>query len=279
MPDALPMLTRGSDRTNQRFLERNTRFWALLWKDLYSRGPNTLPFYTSFCLGSGKKKYRDGLQIAHNPWFNLTEQQYQPSVPSVFEYQFDEAYHGGSCIKFTNKVNNIRLFTTDFSCENNLIAAYVFKRTDPEIKVQLVLNVQNDIGDSSMLIYCDSDERDEPNIKIEPGKRFLNPLKANVLKYTIVGLSNRHEKIFPSSNRPILGWKTKYFYLNFDEVAKFGRVIDIGISINKHHWNEESDCVLLGALQIHSGIEDGGHITRNMDVISFDKDDSGEFME
>lgn len=48
-----PWTKNGTDACNHQFLARNNRFWGMLWKYLYSRGPNTLPFYTSFCIGSG----------------------------------------------------------------------------------------------------------------------------------------------------------------------------------------------------------------------------------
>lgn len=271
MPDEHPMRSEGSDNINAKFLERNTRFWSLIWTQLYSRGPNTLPFYTSFCLGSGKKQYRNGLQISNEPWFNLMEQQYQPSVPSNFKYQFEEAYHGGSCIKFDQAVRNIRLFATDFSLTDNLIASFVFKRTDPEIDIQLVLNVQNENGDRSILVYCNSDKRNELTAILKPYERIVNPLKTSLLKYTVVGLSNRHEKIFPSSNRGINGWETRYYYLSFDDIAKHGRVVDIGLTINKESDWKENDSVLLGALHIHSGIKDEKPITAELEPISFNK--------
>lgn len=271
MPDEHPMRAEGTDNINEKFLQRNTRFWSLLWTQLYSRGPNTLPFYTSFCLGSGKKQYRNGLQISSEPWFNLMEQQYQPSVPSQFEYQFEEAYHGGSCIKFDKTGQNIRLFASDFSLKDNLIASFVFKRTDPAIDIQFVLNVQNEQGDRSLLVYCNSDERNELNAVLKPSERIVNPLKSNLLKYAVVGLSNRHEKIFPSSNRAINGWETRYYYLNFDDIAKHGRVVDIGISISKKDNWTENDSVLLGALHIHSGIKDEERITAELDPISFNQ--------
>ncbi|XP_055305335.1 cytosolic endo-beta-N-acetylglucosaminidase isoform X2 [Sitodiplosis mosellana] len=277
MPDEHPMRAEGTDNINTKFLKRNTRFWSLLWTQLYSRGPNTLPFYTSFCLGSGKKQYRNGLQIGNEPWFNLLEQQYQPSVPSHFEYQFEEAYHGGSCIKFVETVRNIRLFATDFSLKDNLIASFVFKRSDPAIDIQLVLNVQNGKGDQSLLVYCNSDIRNKLNAILKPCERHVNPLRRNLLKYTVVGLSNRHEKIFPSSNRAINGWETRYYYLNFDGIAKLGRIVDIGVSINKeNNWNE-NDSVLLGALHIHCGIKDEERITAELDPISFNE--NGGFKE
>ncbi|XP_031628617.1 cytosolic endo-beta-N-acetylglucosaminidase [Contarinia nasturtii] len=268
MPNEHPLRDEGTDDINRKFLERNTRFWKLLWTYLYSRGPNVLPFYTSFCLGSGKKQYRNGLQIGNEPWFNLQEQQFQPSVPSSFEYQFEEAYHGGSCIRFSESVNKLRLFATDFTCKDNLIVSFVFKRSDYAIDVQLVLNVQNDKGDQNLLVYCDSDRRLESNAILKTGEHIVTPLRANLLKYACIGLSNRHEKIFPSGNRSINGWETRYYYLNFDEIAKHGRVTDVGISIKKDNWTD-TDSVLLGALHIHRGIKDEERIITHLDSISF----------
>lgn len=271
MPDQYPMHTEGRDEVNERFLERNNRFWSLLWRYFFTRGPNTLPFYTSFCLGSGKRQFRSGLRISNKPWFNLMEQQYQPSVPSSFEYQYDDAYHGGSCIKFNRAVRNVRLFATDFECINNLVVSFVFKRTDPQIEILLVLNLQNQNGDKTLLICCKSDGRDHLNAdRTATNEKFIiRPLHGQLLKYTMIGLSNRNEKIFPSSNRPINGWETRYYYLNFDEMAKYGHLIDIGITIDKNRWLR-SDSVLLGALHIHSGIEEERYITEHLDSISFD---------
>ena len=271
MPDEHPLAEEGNDNINAKFLERNTRFWSLLWMHLYSRGPNTLPFYTSFCIGSGIKLYRNGLQISNEPWFNLIEQQYQPSVPSKFEYQFEEAYHGGSCLKFGKGVSNIRLFATDFSLRDNLIVSFVFKRSDPEIDMQLMLNVQNEGGNQSLLVYCNSDIRDKSNTISKPNATTVNPLKRNLLKYAVVGLSNRHEKIFPSSNRAVNGWETRYYYLSFDEMAKHGRVVDIGITIDKPGNWTGNDSVLLGALHIHNGIKDEERITAELGTISFNE--------
>lgn len=275
MPDEHPMALVGTDEINKKFLQRNTRFWSLIWNSLYSRGPNTLPFYTSFCLGSGKKQYRDGLQIGNEPWFNLMEQQYQPSVPSSYEYQFDEAYHGGSCIKFVGSVEKLRLFVTDFPCKDNLVASFVFKRSSTQIDVQLVLNIENEAGNKNYLIYCDGDIRNENNVVLKPCERFVNPLRTHLLKYIVVGLSNRHEKIFPSSRRPINGWETRYYYLNFDEIAKLGRVVDIGITVNKENWTE-TDSLLLGALHIHCGIHDEAQLVNILPKISFDEQNSLE---
>lgn len=179
-----------------------------------------------------------------------------------------QIFSGGSCIKFSEAVQNARLFATDFSCKDNLIVSFVFKRSDYGIDLQLILNVQNDKGDQNMLVYCDSDTRFESNAILKPSERVVTPLRANLLKYACIGLSNRHEKIFPAGNRSINGWETRYYYLNFDEIAKHGRVTDIGISIKKDNWTE-TDSVLLGALHMHRGIRDEERIVAHLDTISF----------
>lgn len=260
----------GTDGVNIQFLERNTRFWTRLWNHLYLRGPNTLPFYTTFCLGSGKRLYRDGTEVkGSKPWFNLMKQQFQPSVPSSYVYNFEESYDGGSSIQFVEPVHNVRLFVTDFPCKDNLVASFVYKRSSPEMNVQLVLYVESENADDNLLIYCNAD--DVRNVLIRPQERVVSPLKSNLLKYTVAGLSNRHEKVFPSRNRPINGWETRYFYLNFDEIAKHGRVTDIGITINKNDW-DETDSLLLGALHIQSGIRDDQPLTNALPTISFSAD-------
>lgn len=259
----------GTDGINIKFLERNTRFWTQLWNHLYLRGPNTLPFYTTFCLGSGKKLYHDGVEIVGSkPWFNLMKQQFQPSVPSSYVYNFEESYDGGSCIQFVQPVHNVRLFVTDFPCQDNLVASFVFKRSSPEMSVQLVLFVESEDGDKNLLIYCDGDMQNVTNVLIRPHERIVNPLRSNQLKYTIAGLTNRNDKIFPNRNRPINGWETRYFYLNFDDIAKHGRITDIGITINKNGW-DETDSLLLGALHIHSGIRDDQTLTNALPKLSF----------
>ncbi|XP_067005805.2 cytosolic endo-beta-N-acetylglucosaminidase isoform X2 [Anabrus simplex] len=57
-------------------------FWKKLWNYLYIHGPSHLPFSTSFCQGYGKRLYHKGKVIQDHPWYNLSKQQYQPSVPS-----------------------------------------------------------------------------------------------------------------------------------------------------------------------------------------------------
>lgn len=270
IPDMKPFAKNGSDGLNNKFIARNNRFWALLWKYLYSRGPNTLPFYTSFCMGSGKRQFRDGLAISNETWFNLMEQEYQPSVPSLFEYHFDEAYRGGSCIKFNETVQNARLFVTDFTCQNDIVLSYVYKRSDPKINVTLILNVENGEGDKNILVFCNCDGSVEHERSQKRCEQFLSPIGRYPLRTLLRGLSIRDEKTFPSTAAPVNGWETRYFYLKFDKSAQLSRIVDIGVSVFNDRWDNH-DTVLLGALHVHNGIENDDRLQQPETNISFTK--------
>lgn len=269
MKGADPWTKAGTDESNYQFLARNNRFWGMLWKYLYSRGPNTLPFYTSFCMGSGKRQYRDGLAISNQAWFNLMEQEYQPSVPSLFQYHFEEAYRGGSCIRFNDTIQNARLFVTDFTCNDDIVLSYVYKRSDPNINVTLILNVENDKGNKNILVYCNSDGKVTHDTRIQrPCEHSLKPVTRYGLRTLLRGLSLRDEKTFPSIAAPVNGWETRYFYLRFDKAAQSSRIVDIGISVHNNQWDHK-DSVLLGALHVHNGIENSESVQQLENAITF----------
>lgn len=259
MPDGIdPWTKNGTDECNYKFLARNNRFWGMLWKYLYTRGPSTLPFYTSFCLGSGKRQYRDGLIISNQAFFSLIEMEFQPSVP-VFQHHFDEAFRGGSCIRFdNNSIHNARLFVTDFACKDDIVLSYVYKRSDPNINVTLILNVENDTGNKNIFVYCNSDGNVVHETK-RPCEHSVEPVTRYGLRTLLRGLSLRDEKTFPSIAAPVNGWETRYFYLKFDETAQSGRIVDIGITVHRDHW-DGNESVLLGALHVHNGIENSERV-------------------
>lgn len=225
-----------------------------------------MPFYTSFCLGSGKRKFRDGIESENSAWFNLMEQEYQPSVPVEFNYYFDEAYRGGSCIRFMKNISGLRLFVTDFDCDQNIIVSYVFKRSTPQIHVQFILNIlKNDqqylratCGD---FINLEKKEEEEDSI----ARKHFYPLRGNNLRTVIIGLSERQEKLFASS-QPINGWEARYFNLKFNVFEKC-RIVDLGLSIEHRHWTQ-GDEVLLGAVHIHEGIGDDDSLSIPLELVS-----------
>lgn len=226
------------------------------------------PFYTSFCLGSGKRKYRNGIIDLNEPWMNLREQEYQPTIPFKLEYQFDDAYHGGSCVIFRSPIQNLRLFASYFPCDANLVVSYAFKRNDPNIRLRLILNVQDINENSYVLLNCDSEPFDDQSTK-QPFERNLKPITSKSLRYVCIGLNERQEKTLPSSERTSNNWEIRYFYLTFAESAKWSRIVDIGITATSPHWKDH-DFLLLGAMHIHSGVRDDDHIPSSENVPPID---------
>lgn len=129
------------DEINVRFMNRDVQFWQSLWNQLRMSGPSKLPFYSSFCLGSGYFANRLGMRVNRRPWHNLSKQEYQISVPSV-QRNFDEALDGGSCLVFNN-IDSMsraqRLLVCSFQRMAGLILSLAFKRSHPEIDVNLLL--------------------------------------------------------------------------------------------------------------------------------------------
>nr|CAD7455738.1 unnamed protein product [Timema tahoe] len=66
----------------ENFVTHEHVFWQKLWPYLQIHGPTLLPFETSFCQGFGEKMYNKGMIVSERPWYNLSKQQYQPSIAS-----------------------------------------------------------------------------------------------------------------------------------------------------------------------------------------------------
>lgn len=203
-----PFTETGTDSCNQLFIYRNNRFWSLLWRHLYTCGPTQLPFYTAFCLGSGKRKFRDGRETHSTTWFSLMEHQIQPLMPSPTTYQhyFEDAFHGGSCLKLNGNVKNVRLFVSDFDCDNDIIVSYAFKRTSHLIHLNCVLNVGHD--EDPFLAVCGEFLDGGVYKDAKDDVRFFEPLCGDDLHGVVVGLSERRDRIFPTL-RPINGWEIR----------------------------------------------------------------------
>ncbi|XP_032994924.1 cytosolic endo-beta-N-acetylglucosaminidase isoform X1 [Lacerta agilis] len=60
------------------FLNNEDKFWALLSDLLPTHSVGSLPFSTSFCLGMGKRHFRNGQESRTEPWYNLSAQEVQP---------------------------------------------------------------------------------------------------------------------------------------------------------------------------------------------------------
>lgn len=201
----------GSETCNTHFIERNDLFWSMLWRFLYTAGPTELPFYSTFCLGSGKRKFQDGqpATVEQQSWFNLSNQSWQPSVPSVagLNRYFDDSFNGGSCVRIVASQKPKRLFVADFSCEKNIILSYVFKRLSNIDDIQVVVIVEDVVGRKKCRIVCGSEDCAEREAESFAGK-FLKPLQGGNLQDTLSFVSERHEKVFPVF-APINGWETR----------------------------------------------------------------------
>lgn len=250
-----PFQTQHTDTVNHHFMQRNHLFWTLLWNYFYSSGPKALPFYTSFCLGSGRLKFRDGILTQSEPWFNIMEQEYQPSVPSVYEYYFGDAFRGGCCLRFRGNVNKLRLFVSDFRCADDMIVSYVFKRSSPHIRINLILKIVDHRNESHLIVHCGNDGE----ASSAAGEKHILPIAHIALERVIIGLSERQERILPSY-RPINDWHSRYFYIKFDRNISNARVVDVGVSVVKDGGWADDDFVQLGALHIHAGISDDQRI-------------------
>jgi mannosyl-glycoprotein endo-beta-N-acetylglucosaminidase len=97
----------GSDVCNLRFLEKNEAFWKTLWPYLSTAAIHSLPFSTSFCLGSGKFENRLGRMVYYGPWFNLAKQELQISVPGISRF-----YEGELMSWFRSGVYHLSHFQT-----------------------------------------------------------------------------------------------------------------------------------------------------------------------
>lgn len=205
-----PWTENGTDSCNQHFINRNNRFWSLLWAHFYTSGPKTLPFYTTFCMGSGKRNFRDGMEISASSWFSLMVHQWQPLLPGPGTYQhyFEDAFRGGSCLKIISNLKDVRLFTTDFSCDSNIIVSYAFKRTSHLIHLNLTLNVSH--RPAPFYIVC-GEYLDETVYANDEPVKFFEPLGGDNLRRVVMRLSERQERIFPTS-RPVHGWEIRYKY-------------------------------------------------------------------
>jgi hypothetical protein len=143
-----------SVEVNEAFLLRTDKFWNLLAKNIHIAGPATLPFYTNFSIGSGKARYSFGRKISDKPWFNLREQSFQLSIPTVngkLTHNFENSFHGGSSL-LLEKQNLMRIFTCNFECKAPFIFACAFKRLAKNVDLKFYLKVLNEITNESFVV-------------------------------------------------------------------------------------------------------------------------------
>lgn len=193
----------GTNQCNEMFIEKNDKFWNLLWQHLNTRGPTEMPFFTSFCIGSGKIKNRLG-RFQRKSWFHLGRQEFQPSVPSALSRYFDNALDGGSSLKISEHPNLCsRLFVCDFKCNRDLIVAYAFKRNRQSVDLELVLHFYDNLTEKSVRVVCGDNELFD-----EFGLKNIIKLDGNDVKNITINLGNKKERHLPGSDL-INGWEIR----------------------------------------------------------------------
>lgn len=251
-----PIVEHKNDALFQQYMERDHLFWGLIWRYLYTSGPRTLPFYTSFCMGSGKFRFDDGNAADKRPWFNLMWQEYQPSVPLGCEYHFDDGFRGGSCLKFLRNCNNLRLFITNFNCDQDIVVSYAYKFSSPHIQMNIILRILSEEEDH-LIVDCGNARAP----KLEFGCKSIPFLDGKNLDRVVDGLSVREEMTLPPDWSEFSDWYTRYYYLKFHPDVESIRIVDVGISITKEDkWTDE-DFIKLGALHIQAGFPDDEEIS------------------
>jgi mannosyl-glycoprotein endo-beta-N-acetylglucosaminidase len=229
----------GSDeyrnRFNQKFLERNDRFWSSMYEYFHMFGPKSLPFVTNFCIGSGKNFYRMGRSVKKS-WFNLKMQGIQPSTPSregFFTHFYDDAFDGGSSLSL-DTTELIRIFVCELACDDDVIFSYTFKRKSEENDIQVNLNLLDTKTSVDVQLVFEGNNGTNPFA--------ISCLAEDDVRNIAVYLANKRQTFVPSK---INGWETRYYLLKFDK-SIHARISDIGVKKIKR------GNVLLGYMAFYS---------------------------
>lgn len=216
-----------------------------MYEYFYIFGPKTLPFVTSFCIGSGKRFCRMGHEVKKN-WFNLKLQSIQPSTPSregFYSHNYDDAFHGGSSLSITT-TELIRLFVCELPCNDDIIFSYTFKRLTDANDVLMKLNVLDLTRNVDIQLTCDGSKGTLSSCLEENDVRSIGSFLAH----------ERHSFV-PSM---INGWETRYYLLKFKKSTK-ALITDIGI------MKKRRDKVLLGQVAFYSA----KNLQRSFDHVNY----------
>ncbi|XP_055682945.1 cytosolic endo-beta-N-acetylglucosaminidase [Lutzomyia longipalpis] len=244
---------RGNPECNEAFFRRNNRFYSSFWTNLYTSGPCELPFYTSFCVGSGMVRRELGMVVSSSPWFNLRLQQPQMSTPidhPYIEHHFEDSFDGGSCLRITSVSPRVyRLFCVDFNCTNDILFSLALKRSNRDIDLDIVLFVVDAATEKRCRVVLSEDFLYTERVTW-PGNCSMKSLVEENLMHVQHFLNRSNEKHIPVRN-DVNGWETRFYYLSFDS-SIIAHIVDIGVRIRGQpfggHW------INLGAISIHSGV-------------------------
>lgn len=202
----LALSTKGNvqpDEANSRFLARDRLFWTSFWHHLNVYGPNQLPFFTSFCLGSGLFFNRLGMRVQRRPWFNLSKQEYQPSNCS-FDRDFDESFDGGSCLNLDIQTTDIQnLFVCELNGFDTLLIGFAMKRNHPSVDIELVLNYDSKTGNTVHLIGASEDNKSS-----RLNQKRIKFADINIIKHIHEYVQSKRDRHLPLVNS-INGWEIR----------------------------------------------------------------------
>lgn len=255
----------GLDDVNEAFLLRNEKFWWLLWENFATHPYHELPFYTDFCLGSGKRYYTFGQPNWKNPiikdmsmsmgmsrtdvlsqslmtkhqysehFLNLSRQSLQPSVPlhQLVKRCYDDAFHGGSCLEILHSNNTFRLFACDFQFPGkSLICAYAYKlpTDDGEFDCVLRFCIEDNLKDCYLFL---GDYYNSSNL--QRGRCYVSPLKRNYYEqldqfYTSRQLPCNYQSMNLQAAKDDSTWQIRYYIITFDSHIQ---IKDIGLLYRK----------------------------------------------
>ncbi|XP_064537007.1 cytosolic endo-beta-N-acetylglucosaminidase [Drosophila montana] len=234
----------GDESVNAAFLARNERWWSRLWPSLGTHPYRSLPFYSNFCVGSGRTSFECGVrQLAARPFFNLARQALQPSVPlgDNAEHSFDTAYTGGCALRIINYERAFRLFLTEFELPLGvLLLGYAYKVTTEDEKHALDV----------VLRFC------PPRQPMKDVYVFCGTYRENILTQGVCYVSPLAGTLAPSlvhdqlpQEHGALGenWRVRYYLVKFDGPVQLQ---DIGLMGRRPQLSTAN--AYLGAIYVQS---------------------------
>ncbi|KAH8408900.1 hypothetical protein KR009_003618, partial [Drosophila setifemur] len=219
---------KGEERVNSAFLARNEAWWSRIWPTLATHPYMSLPFFTDFCVGSGRSSFARGFRVNDGrSFFNLARQSLQPSVPVDRNavHNFEAAYSGGCSLSVVNYERAFRLFVTDFRLNRGVLLLGVAYKIDKEEEdrptVDVLLRI-TPLQQRNQDIYLFCGNYREP--LVTPDRCFISSLDEPLPP-------GRAHVELPEDPRSLgVGWQVRYYLVKFDGPV---RVQDIGVKCQR----------------------------------------------
>ncbi|KAH8412630.1 hypothetical protein KR009_003908, partial [Drosophila setifemur] len=216
----------GDEEVNSAFLARNEAWWSRIWPTLGTHPNSKLPFFTDFCVGSGRASYERGFPLPDGrSFFNLSRQSLQPSVPldKNAVHNFKAVYSGGCSLSVINYKSAFRLFATDFELtEGVLLVGYAYKidkeeKEEQEATFDVLLRVTPLQGSNQeVILFCGNYK--EP--KMSPNRCYIPPLDEPLPP------TKAHVELPQDAKSLGGGWQVRYHLVKFNGPV---RVQDVGV--------------------------------------------------